>query len=167
MAIGQVLSMTPLALDSDVLDDWRFKKQFVKHKIDQYIFVHKRPPAVTAMTVFEALQGFEIQFNHPSANKALLQRDRNETFSLIHYCSLLPSGSFPTGILPFDQNAATIAAFIAGRLKGRKILKDIFIAATALAHGHGVATRNEQDFKLIANHLPPSHPFLRLAIWKP
>lgn len=167
MAIGQVLSMIPLALDSDVLDDWRYQKQYVKHKIDQYFFDHKRLPALTAVTVFEALQGFEIAANQVSANKAMLQRDRDEIEKIVQDCSLLPSGALPTGILPFDQNAARIAAYIAGKLKGRKILKDIFIASTALAHRHGVATRNEQDFKLIANHLPPSHPILRLAIWKP
>ena len=167
MAIGQVFSGTPLALDTDVLDYWRYQKQNIVYEISNYISNHKRPPALTAVNVFEALHGFETQANHASANKMRLQKDRNETESIIQYCGLLPSGSFPTGILPFDQNAATIAAYIAGKLTGRKILKDIFIASTALAHGHGIATRNEQDFKLIASHLPPSHPVLRLAIWKP
>ena len=61
MAIGQVLSSTPLALDTDVLDAWRYQKQNVKREINQYISYHKRPPALAAVTVFEALQGFETQ----------------------------------------------------------------------------------------------------------
>lgn len=167
MAIGPVLPDTPLALDSDVLKDWRHQKQNVIREINAYLSVHKRPPALTAIVVFEALHGFEIKANQPSANKGLLKRDRDETERLIQYCSLLPSGSSPIGVLSFDQNAAAIAAYIAGKLKNKTILKDILIAATALAYGHGVATRNEKDFKLIAANLPPDHPMLRLAIWKP
>jgi predicted nucleic acid-binding protein len=43
---------------------------------------------------------------------------------------------------------------------------DVFISATALSHGHGLATRNQADFALIAGYLPSSHPVLRLANWK-
>lgn len=166
MAIGPVLPETPLVLDSDVLRDWRYQKQSVKREIDKYIGIHKRPPALTSMTMFEALHGLELEAIHPSSNKELLERDRNETQRLIQYCRALPSGSSPSGILPFDPEAAAIAAYIAAHLTGRKIRKDIFIAATALAHGHGVATRNEDDFRLIANNIP-SQQLLRLVFWKP
>lgn len=44
---------------------------------------------------------------------------------------------------------------------------DVFIAATSLAPGYGVATRNQRDFELIGQHLPPEMPNLSLAIWKP
>ncbi len=40
------------------------------------------------------------------------------------------------------------------------------IVATALAHNYGVATRNQRDFELIGQHLPPYAPVLYLAIWK-
>ena len=166
MAIGPVLPETPLVLDSDVLRDWRHQKQSVKQEIDKYIVIHKRPPALTSMTMFEALHGFELEAIRLSANRELLKRDRDETERLIQYCRILPSGSFPTGILPFDPEAAAIAAYIAAHLTGRKIRKDIFIAATALAHGHGVATRNEGDFRRIANNIP-GHQLLRLVFWKP
>jgi predicted nucleic acid-binding protein len=77
-------------------------------------------------------------------------------------------------VLPFDETAATIAAFIAARLPkqlkkkktGASLLRDIFQAATALAHRHGVATRNQRDFELISEHLPPTHPLLHLVVWR-
>lgn len=93
---------------------------------------------------------------------------------LIASCGSMPSGPSPSGVLPFDETAATIAAFIAARLPkqlkkketGANLLRDIFHAATALAHRHGVATRDQKDFELIGEHLPPTHPLLHLALWK-
>jgi predicted nucleic acid-binding protein len=73
-------------------------------------------------------------------------------------------------VLSFEQNAASIAAYVYPRLTPQQLQKhwrDLFIAATALANGYGIATQNERDFKLIADHLPDSHSILRLAIWKP
>jgi len=72
-------------------------------------------------------------------------------------------------ILPFDQNSAITAAYIFARLSQsdrNKHWRDLFTAATALAHRHGVATKNKEDFELIGKHLPVSNPPLRLAIWK-
>ena len=43
----------------------------------------------------------------------------------------------------------------------------MFIASTAHAHGYGVATQNERDFRRIAELIPESQPPLLLAIWKP
>jgi predicted nucleic acid-binding protein len=70
---------------------------------------------------------------------------------------------------PLDEGAARIAAYVFARLSKKDRNEhwcDVFIAATALSHGHGVATRDQGDFTLIANHLPFSHQILRLAIWK-
>ena len=73
------------------------------------------------------------------------------------------------GVLDFNQLAANIAAYIFARLSKSQRNKhwcDVFIVATALAHGYGVATRNQRDFEMIGQHPPPSAPILYLAIWK-
>ena len=60
-----------------------------------------------------------------------------------------------------------ITAYIYPRLTGQQLQKhwrDLFIAATALAHGYGIATQNIRDFKLIADQSPE---LLRIAVWKP
>lgn len=57
--------------------------------------------------------------------------------------------SFAGRIVPFDEAACrTWGAFYAKhQLKGRQLSSfDSLIAATALAHGHALATRNTSDF---------------------
>ncbi len=74
------------------------------------------------------------------------------------------------GVLDFDERAASIAAHIFPRLsqsQRNRHWRDILIAATALAHGCGVATRNKDDFELIGRDLPSHSRILHLAIWKP
>jgi predicted nucleic acid-binding protein len=160
MATGLALPDTLLALDSDILTEWRNRNPSVQQEITVYLSRHKRPLALTAMTVFEAFHGFEKVSAKSGGLDERTKQDRFKAEQLIQQCE----------ILPFDKNAATIAAYIFPRLsqsERNKHWRDLFIAATALAHGHGVATRNKKDFELIATHLPPSHPLLRLAIWKP
>lgn len=85
------------------------------------------------------------------------KEDHSKTDQLIKSCI----------VLPFDQSAAEIAAYIIPRLPKnipKDTLLDALIAATALAHGHGVATRNKKDFELIGQHIP-DHLTLRLAFW--
>jgi predicted nucleic acid-binding protein len=72
-------------------------------------------------------------------------------------------------VLPFDQSAAAIAAYIFPRLSQsdrNKHWRDVFIAATALSHRYGIASRNRKDFELIASQLPLGQQ-LHLAVWKP
>jgi predicted nucleic acid-binding protein len=72
-------------------------------------------------------------------------------------------------VLPFNEQSAEIAAYIWPRLSRTEKSKhwaDVFIVATALEHEYGVATRNRDDFELIARHTPPHYPSLRLQIWK-
>jgi predicted nucleic acid-binding protein len=169
MAIAPVLPETPLALDTDVLTDWRKRFLPATQNIIDYIAIHKRPPALTTINIYESLYGFENKAVKEGKPDERTIQDRLETEKLIRQCSFLPSGSAPSGILPFDQTAAIIAAYIMARLSKsdqNKHSNDVFIAATALSHRHGIATRNRKDFELIANHLPSSHQLLRLAIWK-
>lgn len=159
MAIGAVLSETSLVIDTDILTDWRYQKPYVQNAIRDYITRAKRPPAITSISVFEALFGFENKAARVGALDDRTLQDRLRCEQLISVCP----------VLPFDQPAATIAAYIFSRLSQshrNKHWRDIFITATALAHGHGIATRNRDDFVLIAENLPLSHSLLRLVIWK-
>ena len=86
------------------------------------------------------------------------RRDRLALEQLINSCV----------VLPFDQRAAEIAAYIVPRLPKnipKPTLLDALIAAIALAHGYGIAT-NDQGFWLIAEHTP-ANLILRLTSWTP
>jgi len=159
MAIGAVLSETSLVIDTDILTDWRYQKPYVQRAISDYITRAKRPPALTSLSVFEALFGFENKAAKSGSLDDRTVQDRLKTEELISFCP----------VLPFDQPAAAIAAYIFSRLSKshrNKHWRDTFIAATALAHGHGIATRNRKDFQLIAENLPASQSLLRVVVWK-
>lgn len=159
MATGSVLPETLLVLDNDSLKHWRNKQAYIENEISSYITRHKKPPSLTAITIFEALYGVElVLLRSPSPKKAKRYVDRMG--KLMEACV----------ILPFDQDAAGIAAYVFPRLSRAERnthWKDVLVAATALAYGHGIATQNKRDFELIAGCLPASYPLLRLAIWKP
>jgi predicted nucleic acid-binding protein len=160
MATGLPLPETALALDTTIFTHWRNRQPYVHLEIAEYMKVHKRPPALTSMTVFEAIQGVEraVASGRTSAEDARVYFERIEE---------LKSGCT---ILPFDQNAATVAAYIYARLTNSEqkgLWKDLFIAATAVVHGFGVATQNRKDFDVVGGHLPPNYPLLRLAVWRP
>jgi predicted nucleic acid-binding protein len=163
MPVASALPETPLVLDNDVLTDWRYQKAHTRRYIDEYIIRLGKAPALTAVTVFEAFHGFELIEKKKKEKEGGIdertQQDRAQAEKLIGLCE----------VLPFNQTAAVIAAYIFARLSQSDRNKhwcDVFIAATALAHNHGVATRNQSDFELIAKHLPSDHFFLRLAVWK-
>lgn len=159
MPIGPALPETSLVLDTDVFTHWRNNQPYVLEEIAAYFRRLKSPPAITSMTVFESLSGIESQSvrNRITEEQASQYRSRIEMLS--QSCT----------VLPFDDKAAVMSAYIFPRLRANMrsaLWKDLFIAATAIAHGYGVATQNRRDFELIANNLPPNNPLLRLAIWK-
>ena len=158
MPVGPPLDETSLVLDTDVLNDWRYGLSHTQRAITEYVARLNRPPALASITLFEALHGFEDGILKPGGDNERTRRDRDYLERLIEPCE----------VLPFTGDAARIAAYVFPRLskKAQKDLwRDLLIAATALSHGHGVATRNLEDFALIANLLP-LHRVLRLAIWK-
>jgi predicted nucleic acid-binding protein len=69
-------------------------------------------------------------------------------------------------VLPFDNLTATIAAYILPRVP-KKQRNDVFIAATALAHGYAIATCNKKHFEIISDHLPSQYKYLHADFWKP
>src|SRR5215212_11755709 len=156
MAVGLALPETRLVLDNDIFTHWRSQQAYVLKPIAEYQSSIKYLPSLTSITVFETLSGFEkISFKLRGRSESA-KRSRIRAEQLIGNCI----------VLPFDQNAAAIAAYIFPRLSQsdrNKHWRDMFIAATALAHGHGVATGNRRDFELIANLLPGSQ-ILRLAV---
>ncbi len=159
MAVGIAVPDTPLVLDTVIFTHWRNGQPYALNKIAEYIKIHKRPPALTSTTLFEVMWGIE-----QSAAKAAITKEEEQG-----YRSKVEQLSQSCIILPFDQNAAITAAYIFARLSQKERNKhwsDLFTAATALAHRHGVATQNKKDFELIGKHLPSSNPLLRLAIWK-
>jgi predicted nucleic acid-binding protein len=158
MALGPVLAETPLALDTNILTFWRFEKPGVVAAIKDYQSRIKLLPALTAFTVHESLYGFEN--NRAKAGKLddRTTQDRVAIEQLINSCV----------VLPFDQRAAEIAAYIIPRLPKnipKQTLLDGLISATALAHGYGIAT-NDRGFELIGQHTP-DELILRIDFWKP
>jgi predicted nucleic acid-binding protein len=174
MATASPLPQIPLVLDTNVFQAWTDQEESVKRNISEYERFHKRFPALTSITVYEVLVGFENTIAQRGGTDERTERGCDEALRLIQLSGMLPSGPSPSGVLPFDGTAATIAAFIAGQLfkqvakrkTGASFLRDVFQVAAALAHHHGVATRNEKDFELIGEHLPATHPLLHLALWK-
>ena len=160
MAIGPILpDFIVVALDNDVLNDWRFRKPATLKAINEYIGLVKTPPALPAITIFEMVLGFENAVVKLGGVNERLNRDREHAQELIKECS----------VLSFNQEAAEIAAYIYPRLSPKErnsLWRDVFIASTALAHEYGVATRNRTDFELIAKHMPASYPPLRIEVWK-
>jgi predicted nucleic acid-binding protein len=163
MVIGAALPETSLVLDNDIFTHWRNGREYVLREIASYMARLKMPPALASFTIFEAQYGIE-----DSLVKKRISEDQAGK-----YRTRIKVLSNESIVLDFNQSAAEISAHLFPRLfprlskKDRKApWKDLFIAATALAHGYGVATQNRQDFDLIASLLPNGQ-ILRLATWKP
>ncbi|MGZ8845161.1 MAG: type II toxin-antitoxin system VapC family toxin [Pyrinomonadaceae bacterium] len=158
MTLGPVLPETQLVLDTNLLTAWRYRKTGVLSAIADYQSRLKLFPALTAITVHEALYGFENRAAKAGVLDDLTKRDRLAIEQLISSCL----------VLPFDQRAAEIGAYIIPRLPKnipKQTLLDGLISATALAHGYGVAT-NDRDFEIIGQHTPDDL-ILRVDFWTP
>ena len=160
MAFITTFAETSLVLDTDVFTHWRNQQPYVLKAIADYQSNLKRPPALTSITTFEALRGVERVVAKRGGSEVEAEGFRARIEALSELC----------GVLSFDCKAASIAAYLCAHLGDnlfKKHWRDIFIAATAITHEHGVATGNRSDYELIGNALSPKHPPLRLAIWKP
>jgi predicted nucleic acid-binding protein len=158
MTLGPVFPETSLVLDTNVLTAWRYQKGGVVARIKDYQSRLKLLPALTAITVHESLYGFENKAAKSGKLDDKTRQDRLAIELLINSCV----------VLPFDQRAAEIAAYLVPRLPKnipKQTLLDGLISATALAHGYGVAT-NDRGFELIGQHTP-TELILRLDFWRP
>ena len=149
----------PLALDNDIFTHLRNRQKYVLDKAKQHLFHTKRFPVLPSTTIFEANYGIQKGLVKRNFTEEQLNFQRNEIDSLLLSYS----------VIDFNQTASEIAAYIFARLSQsdkNKHWRDLFIVATAISHGYGLATQNKRDMELIANHLPENLD-LRLAIWKP
>jgi predicted nucleic acid-binding protein len=159
MAILSATFKTLLALDNDVFTDLRNRRPHIVDLVEDYRRNHKLLPPLTAMTAFQARLGFDKEIARLGALDEHFEEARVRMERTIRDC----------GVLEINDRAAAIASHIFARLSASQRNKhwaDVFIAATALAHDHGVATRNRADFELIGQHLPSFAENLYLAIWK-
>jgi predicted nucleic acid-binding protein len=155
MATSPALPDTLLVLDTNVFSNWRKGRQPLTTNVQDYIRRFKAYPPLPSMVVFEARRGFEAQIVKWSGLDEKQELMRQQMEQLVGVC----------GVIPFDDRTATIAAQIHERLPKnapKTLVRDVFIAATALPHGYGVATGNQTDFELISQHVP----VLFLAVWK-
>lgn len=156
MALGAVLAETSLVLDTNILTAWRFQRARVVAAIADYQSRLKLFPALTSITVHETLYGFENKAAKSGRLDDRTRQDRLAIEQLINSCV----------VLPLDQRAAEIAAYIIPRLPKnipKQTLLDGLISATALAHGYGIAT-NDRGFELIGQHTP-GDSILRVDFW--
>lgn len=168
---------TPLVIDTNIFSHLRNEQTYVKNEIAKYFSNTKSFPAISSMTIFEANYGINNQLAQPQNNLKIeeaneFRQNINNTLSRI------------SKILPFDQRAAEIAAYVYANLlanepkwlqkrkskkkKGNreaKIWQDVFIISTELSHNYGLAS-HDTDIEVIAKYLPDGM-FLRLAVWKP
>lgn len=155
MAASPALPNTRLVLDTNVFSNWRKGWQPFTANIQDYLQQFKSYPSLPSMVVFEARRGFEAQIIKWGSLDDKVEGFRQNMEQLVKAC----------GVIPFDDRAAAIAAQIHERLPKnakKSLVRDAFIAATALAHGYGVATADQEDFELIGQYVP----VLYLAVWK-
>ncbi|MEP7338097.1 MAG: type II toxin-antitoxin system VapC family toxin [Acidobacteriota bacterium] len=159
MATSPPFADTPLLLDNDVLTRWRNQNHQVVGAIKDYTRRLKSFPKLPSITIFGAKWGIEKE----------AVKGRNTNPDLTQWREKVEEAVQTFGTLDFNREAASIAAYIFARLsqsQRNQHWKDVFIAATALAHRYGVATQNRRDFELISQYLPSHAPVLYLAIRK-
>src|SRR5229473_1550085 len=107
MALGPILPETLLVLDTNILSAWRYRKSGIVTAIAEYQSRQKLFPALTAITVHEALYGFENKAAKSGKLDDRTRQDRVAIEQLIDSCV----------VAPFDQRAAEISAYMIPRLK--------------------------------------------------
>ena len=161
MPIVEALPEHLLLLDNDVFSGLRNESPTAKNKVRDYFNNLGCFPALPSVIIFETFMGVEAELKRGKITEAKAEDYKNRIRSVASQYQ----------ILSVNDKAAEIAAYIVismGDKKIKKYWRDLCIAATALAHGYGVATGNRKDFELISEHLSKKiYPFLRLSIWKP
>ena len=143
MAVGPVL------LDTDTLSELSRGNGVATTRARAYLTEFGRF-TISAVTVFERLRGYREALR---AGKPF-HRQLQAFETLVQNCI----------VLPFDENAADLAATIWASCsrRQRQHLGDILIAAIAGARRIVLATRNTKDFKALRN---ASGIELELADW--
>ena len=138
-----------VVLDTDTLSELSRGNPVVKKRALAYLAGFGRL-TITAVTVFERLRGYRIAI-----------RDGKPFERQLHAFQVLVANCI---VLPFDQEAASVAAGIwSGATRSqRQQLGDILIAAVAVSRQLPLVTRNKGDFERLAK---ASGVSLRLIDW--
>ncbi|MCK4727505.1 MAG: type II toxin-antitoxin system VapC family toxin [Desulfobacterales bacterium] len=126
--------MTQVVLDTDILSAVMKKNPVVIPKARSYLAEHGQF-TLSILTRYEILRGLKAK----GAAKQAIAFDR--------FCAT-------NVVLPLTDEVVVKAAEIYAELSGRGALigdADILIAASALVHGLGVLTNNEDHFRRITN----------------
>lgn len=126
--------MTQVVLDTDILSAIMKKNPVVIPKARSYLAEHGQF-TLSILTRYEILRGLKAK----GAAKQAIAFDR--------FCAT-------NVVLPLTDEVVVKAAEIYAELRGRGALigdADILIAASALVHGLGVLTNNEDHFRRITN----------------
>ena len=139
----------PVVLDTDTLSELSRGNTIVKARAVAYLAEFGRL-TITAVTVFERLRGYRAAIR---AGKPF-ERQLQAFEALVANCV----------VLPFDQEAAAVAAGIwsASSHSWRRKLGDILIASVAVSRQIPLATRNKRDFQHLTQ---ASGVSLRLVDW--
>ena len=139
----------PVVLDTDNLSELSRGNTIVKARAVAYLAEFGRL-TITAVTVFERLRGYRAAIR---AGKPF-ERQLQAFEALVATCV----------VLPFDQEAAAVAADIwsASSRSWRRHLGDILIGAVAVSRQMPRATRNKRDFQDLTK---PAGVNLRLVDW--
>jgi predicted nucleic acid-binding protein len=143
------MAPAPVVLDTDTLSELSRGNPIVKARAVAYLAEFGRL-TITAITVFERLRGYRAALR---AGKPF-ERQLQAFEALVANCV----------VLPFDQDAAVVAADIwaASARSRRRQLGDILIAAVAVSRQIPLATRNKRDFQQLTK---ASGASLRLVDW--
>jgi predicted nucleic acid-binding protein len=139
----------PVVLDTDTLSELSRGNTVVKARAVSYLAEFGRL-TITAITVFERLRGY----------RAAIRAGKPFERQLRAFEALIATSV----VLPFDQEAAAVAADIWAASTGRqrRQLGDILIAAVAVSRQIPLATRNTRDFQRLTD---ASGVNLRLVDW--
>jgi len=139
----------PVVLDTDTLSELSRGNPLVKERALAYLTGFGRL-TITAVTVFERLRGYRTAI-----------REGKPFERQLHAFQVLVANCI---VLPFDQEAASVAADIwTGVARNqRQHLGDILIAAVAVSRQLPLVTRNKRDFEGLAK---ASGVALRLIDW--
>ena len=143
------MALELVVLDTDTLSELSRGNILVKARAVSYLAEFGRL-TITAITVFERLRGYRAAIR---AGKPF-ERQLYAFETLVANCV----------VLPFDQDAAAVAADIWSASTGRqrRQLGDILIAAVAVSRQIPLATRNRRDFQQLTD---ASGVSLRLVDW--
>lgn len=127
----------PVVLDTDTLSELSRGNPLVKERALAYLSDFGRL-TITAVTVFERLRGYRVAIREGKP----FERQLLAFEALVANCV----------VLPFDQEAASVAAEIwSGVTRSqRQQLGDILIAAVAVSRQLPLVTRNKRDFEQLA-----------------